>query len=568
MTSQGFLGTELLACGSWRAFERALLRLVIHQGFEWARLTAGAGDRGSDIIGYFRGHYWTLQAKFSLNRTVPGPSVITKELASAIAEYRTTQAILATNASLRDGTQLSRTASEYSLQTGTPIHLMGRERLLAEMARLPEWPAPRSSRPLHAYQQLALGEIFTAMQTRTGPQAGALVAMATGTGKSRVMNEFIASYLQSNPDAEVLVLVESVPLAQQLERTSWEVLPKHITTHLWAGGDVPAYSCPSGVTFATTDSIVPNLGVLVRPGRFKLLIVDEAHHAAADTTRRLISDLKPEFKLGLTATPWRGDNRSVEQVFGGFPPVYRLSVVDAIRQGYLANVDYTIYGDHIDWDRVAALTRQGLRISDLNRTLWIPERENTVAKLVRERIDSMSTSGVVPRTIMFCRTIPHATAARVALNAAGVTASELHSELSKYDRTRVLQKFRDGELRVVTVVDMLNEGIDVPDIELMVFNRVTHSRRIFLQQLGRGLRKTPQKDKLTVLDFVADIRRLAELQGMDRDYAEGPKTDETLDLPSHLVAFSEQSVAKFVDEYLKDVGDIAATADDSLLLFP
>ncbi len=563
-----FLGTDLLACGTWRAFERALFRLLLHKGFEWARLTGGPGDRGSDIVGYYRGHYWTVQAKFSLNRTVPGPNVI-REIAEAVAEYRTTQAILATNASLSDARGLVAAAEQYTALTGVPIHLMGRERLSVEMNNLAVAPAAQIRYPIRDYQADAVAAIAEAARTRAGNQAAAMVAMATGTGKSRVCYEFVSAYLQAHGEREVLVLVEAVELARQLERASWDVLPKTVTTHLWAGGDVPAYSGGPSVTFATTDSVIPNLGTLIRPGRFSLLVIDEAHHAAADSTRRLIRDLAPQFRLGMTATPWRGDDRTLEQIFGGYRPVYHLGVVEAIRRGYLAEVQYVVYDDHLDWDYVARQSRMGLTIADLNRTLWIPERENLVSRITREWIDDLSRDGVAPRTIMFCRSIDHTTAARVALNAAGVAAAELHSGLSKFDITRTLQQFRDGTIRVVVAVDMLNEGIDVPDVELIVFNRVTHSRRVFLQQLGRGLRKTPNKDRLVVLDFVADIRRLAELAQLDSDYASsGLRASEVVDVPQHLVSFQSREMEHFVDAYLRDVGNLNETADDTLLTFP
>jgi superfamily II DNA or RNA helicase len=115
---------------------------------------------------------------------------------------------------------------------------------------------------------------------------------------------------------------------------------------------------------------------------------------------------------------------------------------------------------------------------------------------------------------------------------------------------------------------MLNEGIDVPDVQLIVFNRVTHSRRIFLQQLGRGLRRTPEKDRLVVLDFVADVRRLAEIIEMEREYEAGPKGPEIVNLPPTLVTFQSQEMVDFVEAYLGDVATLEETTDDALLLFP
>lgn len=562
-----FLGIDLLASGSWRAFERALFRLVLHQGFEWARLTAGSGDRGSDIVGFYRGHYWVIQAKFSLNGIPPGPGVIQNELGRAVGEYSATHAVLATNAALLDD-RLSGAATAYAANTGVEVLVLGRSKLLGAVAVLPAEPPARLARPLRRYQAEAIEAIKRAAMTRTGKRAGAIVAMATGTGKSRVMFEYIRDFLAERPGAEVLVLVEAVELARQLERASWDVLPKGITTHLWAGGDVPAFSCGDSVTFATSDSVRASWGVLARPRRFGLVIVDEAHHAAAAGLASLLDDLAPTFRLGMTATPWRGDQRRLAAHFGGDEPVYKLSVVDAIQTGFLAEVQYVVYDDHVDWDAVHHLSKQRFTIRELNRRLWVPERENRIAEIVRRWVDRLARDGIPPRTLVFCRSIEHTEKARLALNAAGVPAAELHSDLDKFTVTRTLQKFRDGEIRVLTVVDMLNEGIDVPDVQLIVFNRVTHSRRVFLQQLGRGLRRTPDKDKLVVLDFVADVRRLAEIIEMEREYEAGPKGPEVVHLPPTLVEFMGAEMADFVDAYLGDVANLEDASDDTLLLFP
>jgi len=564
----GFISVDLLASGSWQAFERALFRLVLHQGFEWARLTAGAGDRGSDVVGYYRGQYWAIQAKFSLGGAPPGPRVVREELARAAGEYQASQVVLATNASLRDASATVVAATELAANTGIRVSLLDKSSLVTATKSLPQDPPARERQQLRQYQSDAVEAVRAASYARTGQRAGAIVAMATGTGKSKVLFEYIRIFLDERPEDEALVLVETVELARQLERASWDTLPKAITTHLWAGGEVPAYSCGSSVTFATTDSVSASKGILARPKRFALVAFDEAHHAAAEGNRQLIDWLQPTFRLGMTATPWRGDVRQLTATFGDYGPVFKLSVVDAVKLGYLADVDYVVFDDHIDWDSVQRASKSGMSIRDLNRKLWIPERENHVAGIVREWVERVRTGSTDPRTLVFCRSIEHTEQAAHALRTVGLNAMSLHSGLLRFDATRRLQSFRSGEIPVLTVVDMLNEGIDVPDVGLIVFNRVTHSRRVFLQQLGRGLRRTPGKSNLTVLDFVADVRRLAELVQMEREYEAGPKPDEILHLPEHLVSFSSQKLRSFVDAYLADVADLDRLGDDSLELFP
>ncbi|HZQ48678.1 MAG TPA: DEAD/DEAH box helicase family protein [Candidatus Dormibacteraeota bacterium] len=567
MDNASFFSVELMASGTWQAFERALLRWCVHQGFEWSRLTGGAGDRGSDVVGYYKHRYWVLQSKFSLSGTPPGPAVVTQELGRALEEYGATYGVLATNAFLTDAQRLKEAAIRYNTMVGVHIDLAGRSQLMRIGAALPAEPAPRAIYPIREYQTDAVAKVVDASMTRVGDRAGAIVAMATGTGKSRVLFEFIRRFLDYNPSVEVLVLAETVELARQLERTSWETFPKSVTTHLWAGGETPAFRVGNAVTFATTDSVRAGTGILARPGRFALVAFDEAHHAAAAGNAKLIADLQPRFRLGMTATPWRGDTSRLESVFGPHRPVFELSIVDAIRRHHLADVEYVVFDDHIDWDYVTSVSKNNLTIRDLNVRLWIPERENRVASIVRDWVDKLTSAGVPPRTLVFCRSIEHAHNARMALNAAGVPAAELHSGMGKFDTTRILQQFRDGDIRVLAVVDMLNEGIDVPDVRLIVFNRVTHSRRVFLQQLGRGLRPAADKTRLVVLDFVADVRRLAELMEMEAEYEGKIRQTEVVDLPESMVHLQGEHIRRFVDTYLADVSKLR-DADDTLLLFP
>lgn len=120
----------------------------------------------------------------------------------------------------------------------------------------------------------------------------------------------------------------------------------------------------------------------------------------------------------------------------------------------------------------------------------------------------------------------------------------------------------------VTAVDVMNEGIDVPDVNILVFMRATHSRRIFVQQLGRGLRLAPEKDKVIVLDFVSDIRRMAEVASLDREAREKGAKHEKLYLRNGIVSFSDKSAEKFIDAWLRDVSDLSESEDTEKLKFP
>ena len=122
----------------------------------------------------------------------------------------------------------------------------------------------------------------------------------------------------------------------------------------------------------------------------------------------------------------------------------------------------------------------------------------------------------------------------------------------------------------LTAVDVLNEGIDLPNVNILVFLRATHSRRIFVQQLGRGLRIAPGKEKVVVLDFVTDIRRMAAVIDLDREARKGRKLGETevVYIREGVVAFNDRKAQRFVKAWLDDVTDFQDTDNAEKLIFP
>jgi superfamily II DNA or RNA helicase len=138
----------------------------------------------------------------------------------------------------------------------------------------------------------------------------------------------------------------------------------------------------------------------------------------------------------------------------------------------------------------------------------------------------------------------------------------------RVERRKRLLAFAGGKLMAVTAVDVMNEGIDVPDVNLLVFLRATHSRRIFVQQLGRGLRLAPDKEKVIVLDFVSDIRRMAEVAELDHEARRQGKKPESLFLRDGVVNFSDPNGQKFIEAWLADVADLSGASDTEKLKFP
>jgi superfamily II DNA/RNA helicase len=175
---------------------------------------------------------------------------------------------------------------------------------------------------------------------------------------------------------------------------------------------------------------------------------------------------------------------------------------------------------------------------------------------------------------VYTRSIEHAERFSALLAADGLPATALHSGLDKFDRAIRLNRFRRRGRGILVTVDMLNEGIDVPQVNVVVFLRVTHSRTIFLQQLGRGLRVAPGKSRVRVLDFVSDIRRIAA--GIDLN--DGPVDEwgkvrrepkDTYVLSAgRIVKFSSEKSVDFVRGYLADVANLQDDAESAVLKFP
>jgi superfamily II DNA or RNA helicase len=501
----------------------------------------------------FKGERWVLQAKYRSSGGVDSAGA--REAIHAAGEYESDISVLAAN------TYFSQDAYKFQEEQkglGFDLRLWNGRYLLDFFAKLPEFS--RRRRELRDYQSEAIDEVE---RRRGRGERHALVVMATGLGKSVIASHLMSNELRRNPHQEVLVLAHMNDLVRQLERSSWSELPKGISTHLWTDGEKPAYR--GGVVFATWQSVAAAIqrGEEGLGSRFGLVIVDEAHHAPSESFSRLLADLSPNFLVGLTATPWRGDDRDLRSLFGD--PAYTCDIVKGMQRGFLAAVDYRMLTDGVDWEEVSRASKQGLTVSDLNRHLLVPERDIGMVETICSKVAELENL----RALAFCRSIEHAEHLQPLFAARGIRAALMHSRLPREQRFKNLSRFRLGKIEMLISIEMLNEGIDVPDVNLVAFMRVTHSRRIFLQQLGRGLRVSPDKKKVIVLDFVADIRRVAAGLELNREAKLGATLPEVVRYQDgQIVKFDNDVPAKFFDEYLADIADVQDLQESSKLVFP
>jgi superfamily II DNA or RNA helicase len=342
-------------------------------------------------------------------------------------------------------------------------------------------------------------------------------------------------------------------LVKQLHRHFWTQLPKWVPTHQLAESERPTFW--EGITFATVQSVVSRLGDIPA---FGLVLVDEAHHVGADSFRRVIAGLEPRMLGGVTATPWRGDRYDIDDVLG--PALVKVGIADGLRNGWLSEVDYRLLADDIDWEEIQAASVHRYSLSQLNAKLILPTRDEEAARIVRRTFDEERRTACV----LFCRSIEHARDLAATLRSFDLRCEVVSHEVPSRDREMLMTQFRAGHLDALTTVDLFNEGVDLPDIDLVVFMRVTHSRRIFVQQLGRGLRWSPRKDRVIVLDFVTDLRRIAEVLELDR--ASGGALER---FQTHgPIQFSDRSAGDFMREWMLDQASLVLREDDPRLDVP
>lgn len=536
--------------GPW-GFTRQLERLAWHLGFTEVVNIDGPNDQGGDLIGVREGHRWVFQAKWKSRGPVPSSAI--DEVIRAKAYYGTDHAVVATNSHF--GPQARSRQLELD-RAGIRVQLWsGRE--LLDLYADDDYTMTRLSAPVLRPYQVKAFEDMTADLDSTGR---ALLILATGLGKTIVGGEVIARYLGRDPDMKVLVTAPTKDLADQLERALWSHIPKSVRTHLLTGDQ--RSDDLRGVTCATIPSALAFARGGYRPG---LVMVDEAHHVSEDgQLAELLDILRESAQFGLTATPWRGDQFDIRNRFG--EPSYTLGIEDGMRLGYLADVSYRLFADNIDWDFVRAASEHSYTIKDLNARLFLPERDEAIRDNL---IDSWQTT-FVPRAVVFCRTIEHAERMAELLNQVPQWkgAEAVHAKLDRRERQLRLLRFRNGDTSVITAVDILNEGVDIPDVNIICFARVTHSRRIFVQQLGRGLRLRPGKRVVEVLDFVSDIRRVAAILSLRESVA--ADEIETLRLAQRgtTFGFSDQRTETLMREWIKDAASLETALDDARLQFP
>ncbi len=327
-----------------------------------------------------------------------------------------------------------------------------------------------------------------------------LLVAATGTGKTVIAAVDYARLRMTLPRDRLLFVAHREEILDQSRATFRHALRDAAFGEKWVGRDHPTRF---EHVFASIQSLSTSGVGAVDPTHFDVVIVDEFHHAAARSYRALLDKVQPRELLGLTATPERADGLDILCHFDGRIAA-ELRLWDAIDQHYLAPFDYFGIHDGMDLREVPWRRGQGYDVAELTNVLTA---DHVWARRVLEQVGRKVTDPSRMRALGFCVSVDHARFMAERFCEAGLPAVAIWADTAHDERRSALHDLDAGTVRIVFTVDLFNEGIDLPTLDTLLLLRPTDSPTLFLQQLGRGLRKAPGKTVCTVLDFVGTHRK-------------------------------------------------------------
>ena len=403
---------------------------------------------------------------------------------------------------------------------------------------------------LKEHQKEALASL---RQMRENHETIALLYHATGTGKT-----VTAVTDAKSCGGRTLFLAHTQELVEQAAVTFEELWPEATVGWFMEG----RRECGTHVVCGSVQSVALHLE-LFRDDAFDYLIVDEAHHASADTYQKILTYFKPKFTLGLTATPERADDRSILDIFKN--TAHKLDIQTAVQIGELVPIRCIRIHTNIDLTKVRFNSVQ-YNIRDLESKIYVPERNRLI-------VDTWLQYARGRRTVVFCASVKHAEQIAEIFRENGVSAAAVSGGMKLSERREFQDRFVSREIEVLCACDLLNEGWDCPEIEVLFMARPTMSKVLYTQQLGRGMRLFEGKESLMVFDFVDNaslynapysLHRLfklreyhpgalveapAERKAAEADlYARGEKPEALIDWPVDATDYELVDVFNWQDE--------------------
>lgn len=333
-----------------------------------------------------------------------------------------------------------------------------------------------------------------------------LVVAATGTGKTVMAASDYKAFVEKHERARLLFVAHREEILRQSLQTFRQVLSDYNFGEKWYGGEEPAnYE----YVFASKDTLNNRLESLSLPeDYYDYIVVDEVHHVAASSYRKIINHFRPKVLLGLTATPERMDGEDITQDFDGTISA-EIRLDDALNKGLLAPFYYYGITDSVDYSEVA-WDKGHYVASELSRIYSYNDARTAV---ILQSLQKYLTNIRDVRALCFCVDQQHAKYMASKFTLCGLKADVLTSENAQM-RAPLYRRLKNKEINYLFVVDMFNEGVDIPEVDTILFLRPTESLTVFIQQFGRGLRKAEGKTHVNILDFVGNSR--AEFNYTDR----------------------------------------------------
>jgi len=325
-----------------------------------------------------------------------------------------------------------------------------------------------------------------------------LVVAATGTGKTLLSAFDFARYMKAKPNAKFLYVAHRKEILVQAQAAYRGVLRNGSFGELWVGNNRPAHYRQLFVSIQSFKNQLKNLNLT--SDFYDYIVIDEVHHIAAPSYRSVLSHFQPEILLGLTATPERHDGGDILSDFGGVIAA-EIRLPEAINRRHLCPFQYFGIDDDTDLRNIPWNSGRYDTAQLTNLYTHDHSRFNKILLSLREIITNPSKM----KALAFCVSHEHAKFMVRQFVKKGIRADVLTSDNS-HERKQKQQAIRSGDINVLCVVDIFNEGVDIPEIDTLLFLRPTESLTIFLQQLGRGLRLSEDKECCTVMDFVGNSR--------------------------------------------------------------
>ena len=420
-------------------------------------------------------------------------------------------------------------------------------------------PQQGSAFALMDHQEEALSGL---LKMREENKSIALLYHATGTGKT-----VTAVSDAKSVGKRTLFLAHRHELVDQAMNAFRKIWPD-VTVGRYEGSirEKDAY-----VVCGTVQSVAGNLEDF-QPDDFGYLVIDECHHGTAETYRKVMSYFRPSFTLGLTATPERADGEDLLSVFQNV--AHKLDLRSAVEQGTLVPVRCIRIKTNIDM-RDVRISGFKYNAQDLESTIRVPERNQLIVDTWKEYVQDKPT-------VVFCASVSHAEEIAGRFRDADIEARCVSGGTNAKERKEILENYESGNIPVLCACDLLNEGWDSPHTQVLFMARPTMSRTIYLQQLGRGMRKSPGKEFLMVFDFVDNanlfnmpysLHRILGVNdyvpgGMvvgpkhamhvDQDmFRQGQKPEALVDFPVHMTGYETVDLFNWQDKAKDMVSQIA-----------